>query len=56
MRFLRFDWEGIVMEDIVDDVQLVLVFVYGIMVSVKVDFLYMEVFTPVGVLWMEMSR
>ena len=30
--------------------------VYGMMVSVKVGFLYMEVFMPVGVLCMDMSR
>jgi hypothetical protein len=30
--------------------------VYGIMVSVKVGFLYMEVFMPVGVMWMDTSR
>jgi hypothetical protein len=29
--------------------------VYGIMVSVKVGYLYMEVFKPVGVLCMDMS-
>jgi len=29
---------------------------YGMIVSVKVGFLYTEVFQPVGVLWIVMSR
>jgi len=29
---------------------------YGMIESVKVDFLYIEVFHPVGVLWIVMSR